>query len=317
VQEPVAALSEDGTSSSSGSTSDGDSATPVQLAQGRKRARKFTPLAQQIPDIFLVIASDCPYTHQRDSQKACWTKALKCMHKKNLAVECTKYRQLKAWCDKICETHHKECMKNLNKSGEADVPTPTVLDTVACDWVDYNLRTGKASKINKKHAEIIRLSCVSTSRTVPQFAAQIASAREKHNAIVRTATASQPRSSPSPLMSPTSTTSTAQRPTRVDIQHALQAIMSPTGVAVSTADAAATAEFTKALVEREQQLYPSNFVSRLEQYVPAIMQTLGVLCIADFAELDEGQEAACTTLPVLVMNRFQKVLNSFRRENGE
>jgi hypothetical protein len=77
---------------------------------------------------------------------------------------------------------------------------------------------------------------------------------------------------------------------------------------------AGAAEFTKALVEREQQLYPSNFVSRLEQYVPAIMQTLGVLCIADFAELDEGQEAACTTLPVLVMNRFQKVLNSFRRD---
>ena len=85
---------------------------------------------------------------------------------------------------------------------------------------------------------------------------------------------------------------------------------------VSTADASVTAEFKKALVEREQELYPGNPVSRLEQYVPVIMQTLGVQCIADFAELMEGQEDACTTLPVLVMNRFKRVLNSFQSDGG-
>ncbi len=82
-------------------------------------------------------------------------------------------------------------------------------------------------------------------------------------------------------------------------------------MAVPTATAAATAAFTKALVEREQRLYPINFVSRLEPHVPVIMQTLGVQCIADFEELEDGQETACT-LPVLVMNRFKVVLNSFR-----
>jgi hypothetical protein len=311
--------SEDAESSASSSTSSDHH--PVHLEGGRKRARKFTPHKNQVLDIFMVIAADCPYTHQRDSQKHCWTKALKCMHRKNLAEECTKYRQLKAWCDKICETHHRDVMANLNKSGVADVTQPTVLDTVACDWAEYNLRTGKASKINKKHAEIIRASCVTTSTTVPEFAARIASGREKHNAIARTASASQPRTSQngttsaSPLMSPPP----AQRPTRQYISDALQAITAPLPGTVPTADASVTAEFAKALVEREKQLYPENFVSRLEQYVPVIMQTLGVQCVADFDELEEGQEAACGVpsgpVPVISMNRFKKVLHSFRNPN--
>jgi hypothetical protein len=305
----------DGESCGSSDSSSDDGA--VQLQGGRKRARKFTPHKNELPDIFAVIASDCPYTHHRDSQKYCWKKAMKCLHKHNIAVACTSYRQLKTWCDKICEAHHKEVISNLTKSGEADDPKPTVLDTVACDWADYNLRTGKASKINKKHAEIIRAACVSTSRVVPDFAREIESCREKHNAVARTAAASQPRTSGgSASLTPLTSPLPAQRPTRATITDALNMVMHGAPAAATlfpTQNAEVVAEFAQALLERERTLYPHNFVSRLEQHVPEIMQTLGVQTIADFDELQPGQEDACK-LPVLAMNRFKAVLQSMRSD---
>lgn len=61
--------------SSASSCSDSD--TAPQVAGGkRKRATKFNPRDAQVVSILYVIAADCPYTHHRDSQKACTRKVL-------------------------------------------------------------------------------------------------------------------------------------------------------------------------------------------------------------------------------------------------
>jgi hypothetical protein len=237
------------------------------------------------------------------------------LHQQQLALECTHGRQLKAWCDKLCETHHKECLAAQNKSGNADdIPKATVLDTVAADWAEYHLRSGKTSKLNKKHAEFIREMCVKTSISIPEFANRIASAREKHNAVERT----NAKNAGTPVVvsaSPLSTTPKhIGRVTRETLNAAISAALDPNPRLPSCPGVSdeVVANFTAELVAAEMQVYTApDCVSKLEAHVPTIMRKLGVACLKDFDELEEGQEDLCD-LPVLAMNRLRAVLRARR-----
>ena len=96
----------------------------------------------------------------------------------------TEYRQMRAWCNKICEKHHSDMLETIGKSGTAELPEPTIIETVSVDWAQYQLRSGKVSKIISAHAKIIRDACVPTSTTIPILSA--ASASRKHNAVQQT-----------------------------------------------------------------------------------------------------------------------------------
>jgi hypothetical protein len=324
VQPPSRAPRDESDSGTGSSSSDSDITAQVPGAvpgRKRKRARKFKPKEAQVGDILLVIAADCPYTHQRDSQKACFVKALRHMHKESLAQECTHWRQLKAWCDKMCEVHYNEAIATRNKSGNAeDIPKVSVLDTVAADWAEYHLRSGKTSKLNKKHAEIIRNMCIQTSTTVPDFAKAIASGREKHNAIMRTnrSNSCTPLLSSSPSTHLTHLSPPIARPNRDTLATALQMAMEPLHARAPPISAEKVQKFTAdivALERRTQQNRGSEFSSRLEGYVVTIMEKLGVECVADLDELEEGQEAAAE-LPVLVANRFRAILRARHAEGN-
>jgi hypothetical protein len=303
--------------SSASSSNDSDDSDNDAFGRKRQRARKFTPLKEEVSTIMYAIAADCPYTHHRDSQKKCFAKALKCLHRNGKAKSCTKPRQLLAWCNKVCETHYKDTMLKEMKSGNADVRTPTILDTVAGDWAEYQLRSGRTSKVNKKHAEVIRDACISTSRTLPEFAAAIANARTKHNAILRTMTSGasdESRTSATPTTPSTSKTLSGRQAGQA-LQAAIFAAVTPplSNVAPST-----LSTFSTRLVALEEQLYSSQtstFVSKLEPHVCNIMTALGVETMEDLNEIEEEQDdaaiAACK-LNFIAGNRLRGVLRAQR-----
>ena len=308
--------------SSASSSSDSDTGPQVPGTK-RKRATKFNPQNAQVVTILYVIAADCPYTHHRDSQKACFTKALKQLHKENIALECSSGRQLKAWCDKVCELHHTAQLATVNRSGNAaDIAKATVMDTVAADWAEYHLRSGKTSKQNKKHAEIIRTMCLQTSTTVPDFAKAIASGREKHNAITRTMQSNSGTPSARVSSSPsTPAPGTAQpfsppqaRPNRDTLSQALQSLLDPAQGRTTQIASGTLQKFTEDLLALEQESQPgrgTEFCSKLESHVVSIMEKLGVETVADFNELEEGQEAA-VNLPVVAANRLKAIVRAIK-----
>jgi hypothetical protein len=320
--QPPAQSHDSAEGSSASSSSDSDTAPPV-AGTKRKRATKFNPQDTQVVAILYVIAADCPYTHHRDSQKACFAKALKQLHKERIALECGSGRQLKAWCDKVCELHHTAQLATVNRSGNAaDIPKATVMDTVAADWAEYHLRSGKTSKQNKKHAEIIRKMCLQTSTTVPDFAKAIASGREKHNAITRTMQSNSGTPSARVSSSPsTPAPGTAQpfspphgRPNRDTLGQALQALMDPAQGRTTQIASGTLQKFTEDLValERESQAgRGTEFCSKLESHVVSIMEKLGVETVADFNELEEGQEAAAD-LPIVATNRLKAIVRAIK-----
>ena len=155
----------------------------------RKRGRKFTPNKEHVFGIMYVIASNSPYTHERNSQKHIWSKVIEECCKQGMVAAATEYRQMRAWCNKICEKHHSDMQETIGKSGTAELPEPTIIDTVSEDWAQYQLRSGKVSKIISAHAKIIRDACVSTNTTIPILSA--ASASRKHNALQRTREAAE------------------------------------------------------------------------------------------------------------------------------
>jgi hypothetical protein len=312
----------DGRESDSGSSSENEDNAPGPGGK-RRRAPKFTPEPTEFATILYVIAVDCPYTHQRDSQKQAWDKCLKELHKKGHAKQCTHHRQLKAWCNKICEIHHNAVLAQQTKSGVGEeIPKATILDTVSADWAEYQLRSGKASKLNKKQAEIIRQMCTQSAVPLPEFAAAIASGREKHNAVQRTTLAN----SRSPTLeghgaAAGTPAATPQRPStplninRETLRQAMTFITTPPSDAIRQPiiDSEAVAKFKEELVALERAVHESGphasraFVSRLDPHVPLIMAKLGVECVADLDELKEGQENACD-IPVLAMNRLKAIL---------
>jgi hypothetical protein len=329
VQRRTASAGNEGRESDSGSSSDNDEAPGP--GGKRRRAPKFTPEQSEFATILYVIAVDCPYTHQRDSQKQAWDKCLKELHKEGQAKQCTHHRQLKAWCNKICEIHHNAVLAQQTKSGVGEeIPKATILDTVSADWAEYQLRSGKASKLNKKQAEIIRQMCTQSAVPLPDFAAAIASGREKHNAVHRTTLAN----SRSPTLeghgaaagTPAATPQRPSTPVNVNrdtLRQVMTSLMTPPAlhsdaVRQPTFDSEAVAKFKEELVALERAVHESGphasraFVSRLDAHIPLIMAKLGVECVPDLDELNEGQENACD-IPVLAMNRLKAILAARRQ----
>jgi hypothetical protein len=282
----------------------------------RKRAPKFTPKVQEVVAVLFTIAADCPYTHERDSQKKVFKKCLKFCHRNNLITECVHPRQLKAWCDKICETNYAVMQKARNQSGVGEIPKPTVLDTVTSDWADFQLKSGKISKVNQKHAEFIRQACVSTSTPVSTFAAEIASVRQRHNAITRTAASTS--SSAHSLLSPVADGASASSTTPVvRPREAFAAAMLTLGAGAPARQGCDTFRqetatppegfetFRAQLVACELQTFGG--ASKLDVHVATIMNKLGVSNMEELREVGDGQEAACN-LPVLHTNRLKAII---------
>jgi hypothetical protein len=100
----------------------------------------------------------------------------------------------------------------------------------------------------------------------------------------------------------------------------IQQSQSPLGadaVRQPTFDSEAGLRFKEDLLALEKAVHESGphasraFVSRLDAHIPLIMAKLGVECVADLDELNEGQEDACT-IPVLAMNRLKAILAARR-----
>jgi hypothetical protein len=314
---PKRRATQDQDGSSSGSDSDSSSSsTAGDAAQGtgpvgmqRKRAAKFTPAAKEVVAILFAIAADCPYTHSRDSQKKVFKKCLKFCHANNLIKECLQGRQLKRWCDKVCEENYKVMQQTRSQSGLGEMPKATVLDTVTEDWADFALRSGKISKVNKRHAEIIRQACTSTSTPVQTFAQEIASGRERHNAIMRTTGSSSQSTAPSVTSPQNSSAAPSMRQSpREQFAQAMQSVHVFAGQQHGTTTVPEGFDaFKAALVECERHSFPGP--SKLEAHVASIMTKLGVSCMEELSEVQDGQEAACN-LPVLHTNRLKAIISA-------
>ena len=311
----------DGGYVSTSASSSGSDRVPA----GTKRGRQFRPGEKELLPIMYIIACDSPYTHQRNSQKVAWTNALKHCHKKKIAVAATAYRQLRCWCDKVCEAHYKLAMYKVRASGNAeDVPKATIIDTVSQDWADYQLRCGKLSVINKEHAQIIRTACTTTSMTVQELSNVIAKARTKHDAVARTKAKNAPADA-SASFSPTSNAPSSGSArgnvaiTRTNLQTALAELNKPLDLSAFFASAQAPAppglaEFAAALVELERRTFPGDMARggpKLEAHAATIMLRLGIETVAELALCPAGSESQ-VGLAVLPQLRLKGVMDAQR-----
>jgi hypothetical protein len=330
---------EDG-SSSSASGQDGTRAL--------KRGTKFTPHDKELHPIMYIIASDCPYTHEKNGQKKVWTTALKTCHANGYAKAATKFRQLRTWCNKICAAHYQKQMTSLKASGNAaDIPVATILDTVTSDWVDWNLKMGTLSVVNKKHAQIIRDACVTTSQPVAQLANAIATARVKNNAVLRTqqAVTASTGSSARPAAGgggagaggagggahgvSQSPTSKAPAPNRALLASHLTALNEPFNMdqalqLFTAAQAAQAAQappgletFTADLIRLEEATFEEDIrlgttTQKLGIHALTIMTRLGVSNVAELRHLPDNSEQNLG-LPVLAQHRLRGVLAAQRQ----